>query len=88
VQGRREPSGDRIQVHEPAAQGSWDGLCAGAAVPLRDSEEPPGERHAARASAKRRPGPTTPQIMIISNADTATTYHIYLYLYISYSGLI
>lgn len=87
VQGRGEPSGDRIQVHKPAAQGSGDGLCASAAVPLRDSEKPSGERHAARASAKR-PGPPTRQIMIHSNVGTATTYHIVYIIYkLSYSGL-
>ena len=78
MQGRGEPSGDRIQVHEPAAQGSGGGLCAGAAVPLRDSEEPPGERHAARASAERRPGPT-PQIMIIPTLILLP--HISYYIY-------
>jgi hypothetical protein len=71
VQGRGEPSGDRIQVQQPAAQGSGDGVRACAPVPLRDGEEPPRERDAARAPAKRRtPPPRTDHILMIPTFTT------------------
>lgn len=74
VQGRGEPSGERLQVLEPAAQGSGDGVRAGASVLLRDGEEPPGERDTARAPPKRPR--RAPDLMIPTLfTTTSTTYH-------------